>query len=297
MEDADAAVATVIGASVTLVYIFQDVLLRASEAFGEFMFAFGSTWGYLGAFVISVFGNFTVIFPVPYAAAIFLLGAFGLNPILLGISAGIGAGIGEFSAYILGRGVSETSIREKYGNRLDSMRLLVEKYGFWTIFSFAATPLPDDLIMIPLGMIKYSFRRAFVACFLGKIVLCTVLGYAGQLGLGWLIGGSENVWSMMIGVAGVIGVSYLTIRIDWVETLDKIQKEQRLLYFWFILSQPIRTAINTVKEFPVPSAILTAFTMMSVTLFLGNLLMQLVAALISTCIIVVSIFFELKKTY
>ena len=113
MEDADAAVATVIGASVTLVYIFQDVLLRASEAFGQFMVAVGSSWGYLGAFAISVFGNFTVIFPVPYAAAIFLLGAFGLHPLLLGISAGIGAGVGSSLNHIPSIGVPEESVVKK----------------------------------------------------------------------------------------------------------------------------------------------------------------------------------------
>ena len=297
MEDSDAVIATVIGGSITLVYIFQNALLEASEAFGQFMVALGSTWGYLGAFAISVFGNFTVIFPVPYAAAIFLLGAFGLHPILLGISAGMGAGIGEFSAYMLGRGVSETSIREKYGTRLDSMRVLVEKYGFWTIFTFAATPLPDDMIMIPLGMIKYSFRRAFAACFLGKIVLCTVLGYAGQLGLGWLIGGTENVWSMMMATAGIIAISYLTIRIDWVNTLEKVQTDQRILGFWILVSKPLFYIKDTIEEFPVPSAILATFLTMSVTLFLGNIIIQLIVVMVSTVLIVASIFIELRKTY
>ena len=62
-----------------------------------------ANYGYTGAFFISIFGNFTVFFPVPYVITIYAFGA-SLNPLLLGISCGLGATIGEFSAYLIGRG-------------------------------------------------------------------------------------------------------------------------------------------------------------------------------------------------
>ena len=58
-------------------------------------------YGYLGAFIISIFGNFTILLPVPYTLTIYAFGAT-LNPLLLGLVCGLGATIGEFSAYILG---------------------------------------------------------------------------------------------------------------------------------------------------------------------------------------------------
>ena len=48
------------------------------------------------------------------------------------------------------------------------------------IFVFAATPsTPDDLIWIPLGMMKYPKLRALLAAIAGKIVLNLIYAYLG----------------------------------------------------------------------------------------------------------------------
>ena len=48
-----------------------------------------TNYGYVGAFFISLFGNFTIFFPVPFAITIYAFGAT-LNPIILGVVCGLG---------------------------------------------------------------------------------------------------------------------------------------------------------------------------------------------------------------
>ena len=52
---------------------------------------------------------------------------------------------------------------------------LVKRYGGSAAFVAAATPIPDDLVYIPLGLAKYNPKRFFVATLLGKFVLYYVI--------------------------------------------------------------------------------------------------------------------------
>ena len=103
------------------------------------MGGFIGQYGYFGAFLISVFGNFTIFFPVPFTLTIYAFGSI-LNPLILGISCGLGSTIGEFSAYLIGWG-GRSMLEERYGKRLESAKLLIERYGVLAIFIFAVLPL------------------------------------------------------------------------------------------------------------------------------------------------------------
>jgi hypothetical protein len=48
---------------------------------------------------------------------------------------------------------------------------LVKRYGATAAFVAAITPIPDDLVYVPLGLAKYCPRRFFVATLSGKIIL------------------------------------------------------------------------------------------------------------------------------
>jgi membrane protein YqaA with SNARE-associated domain len=133
---------------------------------------FGDLGIYIGVFSISIFGNFTIIFPVPYTIALIVISAVipGVNPILLGIVGGLGASIGETTAWLIGRG-SKGVIGDS--ENIQRMKNYVEKgWAPFLIFIFAATPLPDDAFLIVLGLAQYSILKALVYCFFGKFILC-----------------------------------------------------------------------------------------------------------------------------
>ncbi|HUS79365.1 MAG TPA: VTT domain-containing protein [Patescibacteria group bacterium] len=178
-----------------------------------------ATYGYAGAFVISIFGNFTIFFPVPFAVTIYAFGAT-LNPLLLGLVCGLGSMLGEFSAYLVGRG-GRRVIDERYGERLEGAKLLVQRHGMLLIFLFAVLPLPDDLILIPLGMLRYDLRKAMLAMFVGKTLMCIALAYAGLYSYDFVLGvfESSGIWGGLASVVFLAAVIIAMIKIDWTNFL------------------------------------------------------------------------------
>ncbi|MCD6480158.1 VTT domain-containing protein [Candidatus Bathyarchaeota archaeon] len=184
-------------------------------------------YGYLGAFLISIFGNFTILFPVPYTLTIYAFGAT-LNPLLLGLVCGVGSTIGEFSAYLLGLG-GRKLLGEGYKRRLESARRLVERYGMLAIFLFAYLPLPDDLILIPLGMLRYDLRKALIAAFLGKTAMGITIAYAGRFSYVFirdLFGGGGGPWGAIATAILLVVIMVALIRIDWAELLERMEAKR-----------------------------------------------------------------------
>ncbi|MBS7619179.1 VTT domain-containing protein [Candidatus Bathyarchaeota archaeon] len=182
---------------------------------------FARDYGYAGAFCISVLGNLSIFFPIPYALVIYTLGAL-LDPILLGIVSGLGSAIGEFSSYFVGRG-GRKLLDKRYGKRLDNVRLLIQRFGVITIFAFALLPIPDDLVMIPLGMLKYSLKKAFVAMFAGKTLMCIILAYAGRYSISLIrdLFEAGSIWTVLASIGLLILLIILMLKIDWSRFIPK----------------------------------------------------------------------------
>jgi membrane protein YqaA with SNARE-associated domain len=174
-----------------------------------------TNYGYVGAFLISLFGNFTIFFPVPFAITIYAFGAT-LNPIILGVVCGIGSTIGEFSAYLVGMGGRKV-LEERYGDRLEYAKRLIEKHGMAVVFIFALLPLPDDLLLIPLGMLRYDIRKVMIAAFFGKVGMCLTIAFAGRFSFvfvkeifesGGILGGVLSVALLAIVIVGMLVIDW-----------------------------------------------------------------------------------------
>ncbi|MEJ2270896.1 MAG: VTT domain-containing protein [Candidatus Bathyarchaeota archaeon] len=187
----------------------------------EWMEQFAIQFGYLGVFAISFIGSVSIIFPVPYTLVIFFLGSF-LDPFFVAISGGLGSALGEFSGYILGY-YGRKVVSEERQRKMDYMLRIFGKYGSVTIFIFALTPLPDDLLFIPLGVMRYPFLKAFIPALLGKILMTFILAYSGQQSIEFirtLFGGSEWI-GILITIILLIVVIVAIIRIDWEKLFEK----------------------------------------------------------------------------
>ena len=186
-----------------------------------------TNYGYVGAFLISLFGNFTIFFPVPFAITIYAFGAT-LNPIILGVVCGIGSTLGEFSAYLVGMGGRKV-LEERYGDRLEMVKRLVQKHGMAVVFIFALLPLPDDLLLIPLGMLRYDIRKVMIAAFFGKVGMCLTIAFAGRFSFVFV----KEIFESSGILGGVLSVALLAIIvvgmlvIDWSEfvNLDDVEEE------------------------------------------------------------------------
>jgi len=176
---------------------------------------FALQYGYFGIFLISLIGSLSIIFPIPYTLVIYLSGSF-LNPVLIGISSGIGSAVGEFSGYALGY-YGRHVISEERKRKIDFAMKIFNRHGMIVVILFAILPLPDDLLFIPLGMARYSLNKVLLPCFIGKTIMSYVLAAAGQLSIGFVKDFlKESGWfEIILSTAVLIAIIALMLRIDW----------------------------------------------------------------------------------
>ena len=107
---------------------------------------------------------------------------------------------------------------------------LVKRYGGSAAFVAAATPIPDDLVYIPLGLAKYNPKRFFVATLSGKFVLYYVIvlisHYMGLSLLEPVLQGIDDPLPVYIGIIA-LGIAMtvvviLLLRLNWEKILGKI---------------------------------------------------------------------------
>ena len=94
----------------------------------------------------------------------------------------------------------------------------------------AATPIPDDIVYIPLGLAKYSPKKFFAATLLGKIVLCYVIvlisHYMGLSLLEPVLQDIEDPLPVYVGII-ILGIVMtvtviLLLRLNWERILGRI---------------------------------------------------------------------------
>jgi membrane protein DedA with SNARE-associated domain len=182
------------------------------------------SYGYIGAFLISFLGNLTIFIPVPFAFFIIALGAT-LNPFLVGVACGLGSTLGKLLAYLVGW-AGRKLIDERYGSRLESAKSLIRRYGAVMVFLFALLPLPDDLIMIPMGMLRYSFVNFLIATLMGKLVMGLILAYSGHFGFRIIhfLRETSGILTSLATVILFIFIVVVLLKIDWGRLIDRANK-------------------------------------------------------------------------
>jgi len=94
--------------------------------------------------------------------------------VAIGFLVAIGASVAKSVHYMVTFFVSQ-HLSEKRRMRLDAEAQKVKRWAFLLLFLAAATPIPDEPVVIPLGLMKYSLAKFFTAFFLGKLSI-TVAG-------------------------------------------------------------------------------------------------------------------------
>jgi membrane protein DedA with SNARE-associated domain len=190
------------------------------------LLSFVRTFGnpYVGVFLVSLVGNMTVFFPIPYLLAIFTIAIemAKIDLFSLCLVSAVGATIGKFVSYGIGFG-GRLTLGDKYKHRFDALRMALGGSPFVAALVFAATPLPDDLVFIPLGMIQYSPIKTFIASAVGKFVLTFVIVWSARFSrqtIAWLIG-PDNPMFWFVTIAFVVILTLIIVMIDWEKIVTK----------------------------------------------------------------------------
>ncbi len=71
-------------------------------------------------------------------------------------------------------------LSEKRRERLDAEAIKIKKWAFLLLYAAAATPIPDEPVVIPLGLMKYNPVKFFTAFFLGKLSITVIGAFLGS---------------------------------------------------------------------------------------------------------------------
>ena len=193
------------------------------------IFPFASEDGYLILALVNFFGSLIPFVPLPgflLLATMSVGNEYDLH--VLALLSAITATVAKqmiFFVSFSGRRI----MNEKTRKRMRPFERLVKKYGAAAAFVAAATPMPDDIIFVPLGLAKYNPKRFFIATLTGKIVLSYIIVLISHyVGLSFIEPFLENIddaTPIYIGViifgAIMTAIIVLLLKLDWQRIMGK----------------------------------------------------------------------------
>jgi membrane protein YqaA with SNARE-associated domain len=188
------------------------------------------TTGLIITFWVCLIGNL-LPFPTPYTWVLCYSSLPFIRqniyiPFLIGFVASLGCLVGEIGGYMIGRSGTKLMSEEKINSLIPIQKYLINhpKLAPILIFLAALTPLPDDLIVVPLGIIKYSPKKTFFFCWLGKLGFMLIFAY-NLINICQLIGGESWILSILSLYTLLIFV-YIIARVDITKILKFISKKR-----------------------------------------------------------------------
>ena len=193
------------------------------------IFPFAAGDGYLILALVNFFGSLIPFVPLPgflLLATMSVGNEYDLH--VLALVSAITATVAKqmiFFVSFSGRKIMNAKTRK----RMRPFERLVKKYGAAAAFVAAATPMPDDIIFIPLGLAKYNPKRFFVATLTGKIVLSYIIVFISHyIGLSFIEPFLENIDDATPVYIGIIvfgaimtAIIVLLLKLDWQRIMGK----------------------------------------------------------------------------
>lgn len=141
-------------------------------------------FGYPGVGILMFLSSSTIVLPAPGFAAVLLAGTVW-NPLLVGLSAGIGAATGELSGYALGAGGSAVLDLQE-GKNWKRVHRWLEKHGFVAILVMALIPNPlFDVLGMVAGTTAYPLKKFWVTCAVGNSIKYAAMALLSSTAATW----------------------------------------------------------------------------------------------------------------
>jgi membrane protein DedA with SNARE-associated domain len=193
------------------------------------LFPFAPDVGYSLLALVNFFGSLVPFVPLPgflLLATMSVGNQYDLH--VLALISAVTATVAKQIIFYVSYG-GRKIIKEKTRKRMRPFERLIKRYGAGAAFFAAATPIPDDLVYVPLGLAKYNPKRFFIATLTGKIVLSySIVFISHHLGLSLVEPFLENVddatpvyIGIIIFAAMMTSVIVLLLRLDWAKILGK----------------------------------------------------------------------------
>jgi len=196
----------------------------------EELFPFDPELGYIGILVLSFVFSIIPFIPVPYFPLL-ITATFNprFDPNMIALSSAVGSVAAKTVIFLVscyGRKILSDGTKK----RMLPLQKLVSRYGWASAFAAALTPIPDDLVYIPLGLAKYSPWRFAIATFAGKLTMNEIIVwgsvYLGRPFVENLVaqssGNDTTLYIAALASIAVLGVLiYYSLKINWSKIIGK----------------------------------------------------------------------------
>lgn len=183
--------------------------------------------------LITAFGFNMIPFAGPSNLFIASTAAIGLTNcdtttlIIVGILVAIGATLAKGVHYLVTFFIGKR-LNEKRRQRLDADAAKIRKWAFPLLYIAAASPIPDEPIIIPLGLMKYSPAKFALAYFLGKITITIAGAFLGNIAGDLLSHWISQELMITISIVLTIVATIILFKVDLGKFTDKILKRKQL---------------------------------------------------------------------
>lgn len=196
----------------------------------EAIFSNGGSLGYSGVLLVTLLISLIVFVPIPYIPVLIIALLSGrFDPNLLALASATGVTLGRTTIFLAsyhGRSL----INKKTLRRMTPLQILLAKYGSLGSFIAALTPIPpDDIIIILLGISKFTPWKFVVTTFFGKLivnlaVVWILLLWGRPLAQQILDRSTDPLYLALFAAASISVVGlllYIVTRLDWGSIIGK----------------------------------------------------------------------------
>ena len=185
--------------------------------------------GYVGVFLLSLAINL-----IPFAgpsnliiASVAAINVPNANFAAIGLLVALGASTAKlihFYVAFFTSGILKGGQRQRlsvYGKKAG-------KIGSLLIFLAAATSIPDDPLVIPLGLMRYSPLKFFAIFFTGKATITILGAYLGLYARFSLVDTTDNITIMILSMVLTVATTIILLKVDLSKRMGSvIQRLQR----------------------------------------------------------------------
>ncbi len=145
--------------------------------------------------------------------------------LLIGVLIALGAASAKGIHYMVTFFVSG-HLSQKRQARLDADAAKVKRWAMPLLFLVAATPVPDEPIVIPLGLMKYSPAKFFLSYFLGKLIISVAGAFLGMEAVNLFSGWLSPEVLVAISIILTIVITVILLKVDLGKLAMKFLKKK-----------------------------------------------------------------------
>jgi membrane protein DedA with SNARE-associated domain len=148
-----------------------------------------------------------------------------VDPLTIGLFVAVGSASAKFIHYMV-MFFAGKHIGEKRRERLDAAAPKLKKWAFLALFVVAATPLPDEPVIIPLGLIRYNPGKLFLAYFSGKLLIGVIGAYLGVFTHEVFTSMIDENVLMIVSIVVTVIITIVLLKVDMMKLAERILKRK-----------------------------------------------------------------------